>query len=98
MAVVEVAVGPAEVAVAAKVAVGPAEVAKDLADRVAAEGEDEGQGQQAAGPVEAGSAREGCRALPGAPSAHALPVIPKSPISPASPASIGRNSWCPTRR
>ncbi len=47
------------------------------------------EGEPAAGPVEVGSAREGCRVHPGAGSAHALPVIPESPINPASPASIG---------
>jgi len=55
----------------------------------AAEPEAEGPGRRAAGPVEARSAREGCRVRPGAGSAHALPAIPKPPISPVSPASIG---------
>ncbi|MGW8323633.1 MAG: hypothetical protein ACWGSD_18980, partial [Thermodesulfobacteriota bacterium] len=56
----------------AELVVGPAEEAKDVvADRVA-EREGEGPGRRAAGPVELGSARQGCRADPGAGSVHAL--------------------------
>ena len=78
--VVEEAVAVAGLAAVAGVAEG---------EPAAAEPETEGPGRRAAGPVEARSAREGCRVRPGAGSAHALPAIPKPPISPVSPASIG---------
>jgi len=77
-AVAEAAVEPVEVVVGpVEVVVGPAEAARDVVHRVAA------------GPAEVGPARRGCRADPGARSAHALLVIPQSPISPAPPALTG---------
>ena len=70
-------VAAGEVVVAEAAVVGPAVEAKVEVDRVAA------------GAVDVEPVPEGCRLVPGAQSAHALPVIPRSLISPASPASIG---------